>query len=69
MAEFRCWYNIIVLNAYALSKIKGSDTKKNFYDKLRNVFSQFLEYHTKIMLADLNSKLWKQDIFKPKLWQ
>jgi hypothetical protein len=69
VAEYRCWYNNIVLNAYALSKIKSSDTKKNFCDKLRNVFSQFLEYHTKIILADLNSKLWREDIFKPRLSQ
>jgi hypothetical protein len=69
VAECSCWYNIIVLNAHALSKIKSYDTKKNFCHKLRNVFSQFLEYHTKLLLADLNSKLWREDIFKPKLWQ
>ena len=48
MAECRCWYNIIVLNAHALSEIKSYDTKKNFCDKLSNVLSQFLEYHTKV---------------------
>jgi len=54
VAECRCLYNIIVLNVHALSEIKSYDTQKNFCDKLRNVSSQFLEYHTKILSADWN---------------
>jgi hypothetical protein len=68
VAEYRYWYNNIVLNAYVLSKIKSFDTKKNFCDKLRNVFNQFLEYHTKIMLADLNSKLFSNQDFVSTLY-
>jgi hypothetical protein len=67
MVEGRYWCNIIVLNAPASCKLKSCDTD-NFSDKLGNVFSQFLEHHTNIFLAELNSKLGREDMFKSRVW-
>jgi uncharacterized protein (DUF2164 family) len=36
------WYNIIVLNAHALTEEKGDDSKDSFYKELEGAFSIFL---------------------------
>jgi hypothetical protein len=32
------------------------------------VFDTFPKYHTKILLADSNAKVGREDIFKPAIW-
>jgi hypothetical protein len=40
--------------------IKGS-----FYEELEEIFNQFPRYHMKILLADFNAKVGREDIFEP----
>jgi hypothetical protein len=61
------WCNIIVLNAHAPTEEKNDDSKDSFYEELEQVFDHFPKYHMKILLADLNAKLGREDIFKPTI--
>jgi len=62
------WCNIIVLNVPAPSGEKSDDSKDNFYKELEQVFYYFPKYHMKILLGDLNAKVWRGNIFKPTVW-
>jgi hypothetical protein len=58
------WCHIIVLNVH----VPTEDTtyvKNSFYEKLEHVFNKFPKYHMKILLGDFNSKVLREDIFKP----
>jgi hypothetical protein len=44
---------------------KNNDTMDNFHGELEQVFDQFPRYNMKILLADSNAKVGRQDIFKP----
>jgi len=57
------WCNIIVLNVQEPSEEKSDDSKDSFYE----VFDLFAKFHTKIPLGDFNTKLGKEDIFKPTI--
>jgi hypothetical protein len=35
---------------------KSDDTKDSFYEELDHVFDQFLKYHIKILLGNINAK-------------
>jgi hypothetical protein len=39
--------NIVVLNVHAPSEEKSDDSKGSFYEKLEQVFNNFLKYHIK----------------------
>jgi hypothetical protein len=39
--------------------------KDSFYEELESVFDKFPKYHIKIVLADFNAKVRREDIFKP----
>jgi hypothetical protein len=39
--------------------------RDSYYKELEQVLDQFLKYHLKILLGDLNKKLQRKDIFKP----
>jgi hypothetical protein len=52
-----CWCDIIVLNVHAPTEDKDDVTKGRFYEELEQVFYQFPEYHTKILLGDFNAKV------------
>jgi exonuclease III len=58
------WCNIIVLNVYASSEEKSSDSKDSFYEELEQVFDHFPKYSMKILLGDFNAYLEREDIFK-----
>jgi hypothetical protein len=45
--------------------INVGDSKDSFCEELQLVFNHFLEYDMKILLEDFNSKLGREDIFKP----
>jgi hypothetical protein len=62
-----CWCDII-LNVYAPTEDKTENMKDSFYKELQCVFDQFLKYHVKILLGDLNAKVGGEDIFKPTIW-
>jgi exonuclease III len=59
----RC--NIIVLNVHAPCEDKGDDEKDSFFEELGRVFDQFPRYDMKIILGDYNTKVGREDIFKP----
>jgi exonuclease III len=59
------WNNIIVLNVYAPREEKSDELKDTFYEGLEQVFYNFPKYHMKIMLGDFNSKVGRENIFKP----
>jgi exonuclease III len=62
------WCNIIVLNVHAPTEDKTDDVKDSFYEELERVFHKFPKYQMKILLADFNVKLGREDIFEPIIW-
>jgi hypothetical protein len=61
------WCNIIVLNVHAPCEGKGDDVKGSFYEELGRVFDQFPRYDMKIILADFNAKVGRENNFKPAI--
>jgi hypothetical protein len=59
------WFNTIDLNMHVPSKDKSNDSKDRFYEELEQVFDHFPECHMKILLGDLNAKVWRENIFRP----
>jgi hypothetical protein len=43
---------------------KCDDTKDSFYEEMERVFDQFSKYHMKVLLADFNAKVGREDKFK-----
>ena len=63
----RCrWGNIFFLNVYTPSEENSDDIKESIYEKLEHVFNNFTKYHKKILFGDFNTKLGRENIFKPK---
>jgi exonuclease III len=60
------WCHITVLNVHAPTEDKTDDVKGSFYEELEHVFDKFPKYHMKILL-DFNSKVGREDIFKPTI--
>jgi hypothetical protein len=61
------WCDIIVLNVHAPKEDKIADMKGSFYEELERVFDKFPKYHMKMLLGDFNTKVGKEDIFKPTI--
>ena len=59
------WCNIVVLNVHAPSEEINDDSKDSFYEELEQIFYNFPKYHTKIILRDFNTKVGRENIFKP----
>jgi hypothetical protein len=55
---------IIVLHVCESTEDKSDDTKDGFYGELECVSNQFPKYHMRILL-DFNTKVRREDIFKP----
>jgi hypothetical protein len=62
-----CWGNITVLNARASTEHKSDDSKDRFFEELEQVVYNFPKRCTKILLGDLNIKMWREGIFKRKI--
>jgi hypothetical protein len=62
------WCYIFVLNVHAPTEDKTDDVKDSFYEELERVFDKFPQYHMKSLLGDFNTKVGKEDIFKPTIW-
>jgi hypothetical protein len=58
---------MIVLHLPSPSGEKSDDSKDSLYEELELVFDHFTKYHMKILLGDLNAKLGRGDIFRPKI--
>ena len=63
------WRNIIVVNVHATSEEKSDEAKYNFYEELEQVFDYFPNYHTNMLLGDVNAKVEGENIFKPTIRQ
>jgi exonuclease III len=61
------WFHIIVLNVHAPTENKIDDVKDSFYEEMECVFNKFPKYHMKILLRDFNTKVGREDIFKPTI--
>jgi hypothetical protein len=61
------WCNFIVLNVHAPSEDKSDDLKDSFHEELEQVFDHFLRYYMKILLGDINTKVRRENIFKPTI--
>jgi hypothetical protein len=61
------WCNIIVLNVHGPTEDKIAYIKDRFYEELEQVFDKFPKYHMKILLADFNPKVGREDNFKPTI--
>jgi hypothetical protein len=61
------WCHIIVLNVHVPTEDKTDDVKDSFYEELERVFDKFPKYHMKILLRNFNSKINREDIFKPTI--
>jgi hypothetical protein len=59
------WCYIIFLNVHAPAEDIIDGVKHSFYEELECVLDKFPKYHTKILLGDFNSKVGREDIFKP----
>jgi hypothetical protein len=56
-----------VLNVHDPTEDKIDDITDRFYEELEQVFDKFPRYHMKILLADFNAKVGREDIFKPNI--
>ena len=63
------WHNTIVVNVHAPSEEKSDTSKDSFYAELEQVFDHLPKYHMKILLGDFNSKVGRENIFKPTIGQ
>ena len=61
------WCNIIVLNVRARSEKKSDNSQDTFYEELELVFDHFPKYDMKILLGDFNTKMGRENIFKPTI--
>jgi hypothetical protein len=61
------WCNNIVLNVHAPCENKGDNVKDSFSEELGHIFDQFPRYDMKILLGDLNAKVGRENIFKPRI--
>jgi hypothetical protein len=62
-----CWCDIFVLNVHAPTEDKIDYMMDRFYEELECVFDKFSEHHMKILL-DFNSKVGREHILKPIIW-
>jgi hypothetical protein len=61
----RC--DIIVLNIYAPTEDKIEDMTGSFDEEVERVIDKYPKCHMKILLADFNAEVGREDIFKPKI--
>jgi hypothetical protein len=52
---------------HAPTKDKDGDEKDSFYKELEEVLYQFPRYYMKILLADFNATVGREEIFKPMI--
>jgi hypothetical protein len=56
----------MILNVHTPTEDKIDDMD-SFYEELEHVFHKFPTYHMKILLGDVNTKIGREDIFKPTI--
>jgi endonuclease/exonuclease/phosphatase family metal-dependent hydrolase len=61
------WCHIIVLNVHTPTEDKTDDVKDTFYEEMERVFDKFPKHHMKGLLGDFNTKVGREDIFKPTI--
>jgi hypothetical protein len=62
------WSNIVILNVYVPCEEESGDSIDSIYGELEQVFFYFHNHHMKIKLGDRNTKMGRQVIFKPTIW-
>jgi hypothetical protein len=61
------WCDIIDLNVHDPCEDKSDEVNDSFCEELGRVFDQFPRYDMKILLADFNVKVGRENIFKPTI--
>ena len=61
------WCNIIVLNVQAPDEVKSDASKNSFCEELEQGFEHFPKNKMKALLGDFNTKVGREDIFKPTI--
>jgi hypothetical protein len=61
------WNKIIVPNVLAPSEEKRDESKDSFYEELEQVFYHFPKCHMKILLGKFNTKVGRENTFKPTI--
>jgi hypothetical protein len=59
--------HIIVPNVHVPTQDKIGNMKGSFYEEPECAFDKFPTYHKKILLADFNAKVVRDDIFNPTI--
>ena len=55
------------MNVRAPNEEKSDDPKDSFYEELEKAFHHYRKSNIKILLGDFNSKVGRQNIFKPTI--
>ena len=50
---------------HATSEENSDELKESIYEELKRVFNNFHKYHTNIILGDFNTRVGRENIFKP----
>ena len=53
------------MNAHAPTEKKSNNSNDSFYEELEQVFNHYTNNHMKILFWDFNTKLGREDIFRP----
>jgi hypothetical protein len=61
------WFHIIFLNVHEPTEDKIDDVKDSIYEELERILDKFSKYHMKILFADINVKVGREDNFKPTI--
>ena len=59
--------NLTLINGYAPTEDKQQDEKEVFYEDLNTIYESIPKKHPKIILGDFNTKVGKEEIYKPTL--
>jgi endonuclease/exonuclease/phosphatase family metal-dependent hydrolase len=52
---------------HAPSEEKSDEANDSFYEELEQIFYHFSKYHMKVLLGDFNTKVGREDVFKPTI--
>ncbi|KAL4143945.1 hypothetical protein QTP88_006193 [Uroleucon formosanum] len=61
------WFNILLINCYALTEEKSEEIKNAFYEELDRIYDALPTGKPKITLGDFNAKMGKEETYRPTI--
>jgi hypothetical protein len=61
------WFSCTLINVHARTNEKPEETKEDFYNLLEQTISQIPSSDIQIILGDFNTKVGKENIYKPTI--